>query len=176
MQRRLFTKAVITGIISLFLYVLIVIITTPNFPPIVAVSIALRLNGIYIVGIAASVAVQTLIVGYGKMLGCELPSKKASGMNIFGSAVTSFFSFFSLVAVGCCGTWLYILSFLPALLGLGASGAMIRYSTLFAQLGLGFMILTNLYGFLTLRRKRKKQLQLSFLNVDSNAPSDSLST
>lgn len=175
MQRRLLIKAVTAGIISLLLYLLIVILTTPNFPPLVASTIALRQNGIYIVGMSISIAVQVLIIGYGKMLSCDLPKKKTSGMNIFGSVVSSFFSFFSLVAVGCCGTWLYILSFLPAIFGLGVSGAMIRYSTLFAQVGLGLMILTNLYAFLTLRRKRRKQMQLSFLNVDLNPPSNSSS-
>ena len=153
-------------IISLIFYIIVVILTTPNFPPLVAASIAFRINGIYIIGISASVTVQRLIVGYGKMLGCDLPNKnQTTGANFFGSIAGSFFSFFSLVAVGCCGTWLYILSFLPAVFGIGVSGAFIEYSTQFAQLGLGIMLLTNLYGYLTFRRKRKQQLQQSFLDI-----------
>ncbi|MFQ6125213.1 MAG: hypothetical protein ACE5R6_11505 [Candidatus Heimdallarchaeota archaeon] len=147
MHRKLLAKAASAGIISLLLYLLVVILTTPNLTPLIAASIALHMNGIYIIGISVSVAVQMLIVDYGKILGCELPRKKTSGLNLFESAASSFFSFFALVAVGCCDTWLYILSFLPAIFGLGIASVMIRHSTLFAQLGLGLMVLTNLYAY-----------------------------
>ncbi len=166
MQRRLLVKSVAFGLIAFVLYLIVVILTTPNFSPWVAASIALQLNGIYIVGISISVAVQRYIIGYGKTLGCELPKKRADSMSFVGSITSSFFSFFSLVAVGCCGTWLYILSFLPAIFGISVTGTMIRYSTQFAQFGLGLMILTNIYAYLTLRRKLKLQTQQSFLSVE----------
>jgi len=166
MRRRIILTSVAAGIISFIFYLSVVILTTPNFTPLVAASIALRLNGIYIVGISVSVAVQRVIVGYGKMLGCDIKKKRTSGANLLSSIASSFFSFFSLVAVGCCGTWLYILSFLPAIFGIGISGAFIEYSTQFAQLGLGLMVLTNVYAYLTFRRKRNKQLQMSFLDVN----------
>ena len=62
------------------------------------------------------------------------------------TAATSFFSFFSLVPLGCCGWWLYALSLLPSVFGTGVSAVLIEYSQPLAYLGLvvifGFNALT----------------------------------
>lgn len=160
MKLRLLIKSTIAGIIFLFIYLLIVILTTPNFPPLVSVSIALNLNGIYIYGGAISLAVQTWIIGYSKTIPFQLglPRTRAKSsrlLNVLGSIGSAFFSFFALIGVGCCGTWLFILSLLPGILGVGVTSFLIQYSTLLAQIGLGLMIISNIYAFMKLRKKLK---------------------
>ncbi len=157
MQLRLVAKSAIVGTIFLVIYFLVVIWTTPNFPPLVSVAIALNLNGIYIFASAISLAVQTLILGYGKTIPyCEIPKGRASsGLNVIGSISSAFFSFFALIGVGCCGMWLFILSLLPGVLGVGVSSILIQYSTLLAQIGLSLMVISNIYAFISLRKKRK---------------------
>jgi len=156
-QLRLLMRSAIVFTIFLVIYFLVVVVTTPNFPPLMAVYIAINLNGIYIFGSAISLAVQTWIMSYSKTIPyCEIPKGKASsGLNIFGSIASAFFSFLALIGVGCCGTWLLILSVLPGVIGVGAASILIRYSTLFAQIGLGLMIVSNIYAFVILRRKLK---------------------
>ena len=164
MNPRLAAKSAIMGIAFLLVYLLVVIYTTPNFPPLLSVSVAMKLNGIYIFGSAISIAVQMWIMSYSKTLPayCEIPKgKAASSTNVFGSVTSAFFSFFALVGVGCCGTWLFILSLLPGVLGVGVTSFLIQHSTQLAQLGLGLMIISNLYALISLRRKMKMQQQRS---------------
>jgi hypothetical protein len=144
--------------IFFFLYLLVVVYTTPNFPPFVAVTIALNLNGLYIVGGSLGIAIQTYILGYSKKLPayCKIPKEKAaSGTTMVGSIASAFFSFFALIGVGCCGTWLFVLSLLPGVLGVGATSFLIQYSTQLAQVGLATMALSNIYAYLSLRRKMR---------------------
>lgn len=158
MHLELLAKSTIAGVIFLSVYLIIVIYTTPNFPPLVAASIALNINGIYIFGSTISLAVQTYILSYSKTLPryCAIPKgKAASGANVLGSVASAFFSFFALVGVGCCGTWLFVLSLLPGVLGVGATSFLIQYSTQLAQIGLALMALSNIYAFISLRRKMK---------------------
>ncbi len=161
MQLMLLAKSAITGIIFLFIYLLVVTLTTPNFPPLVSVAIALNLNGIYIFGSAISLALQTWILGYSKTLSeyCRIPKgKAASGLNVLGSVASSFFSFFALVSVGCCGMWLFILSLLPGVFGVGLSTILIQYSTLLGQLGLSLMVISNIYALLSLKKRMKTHI------------------
>jgi hypothetical protein len=157
MQNKSVIKSVLAGLAFLGFYLLVVILTTPNYSPFTSAMIALRLNGIYIYSGAISIALQIWIMEYSKSLGtCDLPAatkKKASVLNLLSGIASSFFSFFGLVAVGCCGTWIFILSFLPGIVGVGLSSILIRYSTLLAQIGLGVMIASNVYALLKLRQR-----------------------
>ena len=97
------------------------------------------------------------------MLGCKLKvKKKAFGGNASSTAATSFFSFFSLVPLGCCGWWLYVLSLLPSVTGVGVSAVLIEYSQ-----GLAYMGLAIIFGFNALTtyklRKEKRALKLETL-------------
>jgi hypothetical protein len=154
---RLVVKSILYALIFITVYLLIVILTTPNFPPFVAASIALNINGIYIFGSALSVAIQTWLVGASQRIPFQLgfPRFRARGMNILGSMASAFFSFFSLIGVGCCGTWLFILSQLPGVLGVGVSSFLTEYTVILAQLGLLFMVLSNVFAYRNLRKKRR---------------------
>jgi predicted membrane channel-forming protein YqfA (hemolysin III family) len=149
------TRGLIAGSISLIIYLLVVVITTPNLPPLAALNAALKVNWIIIFGLAVGVGSQIYILNYSKNLGCSSIAKKRKG--ILGSsgstAISSFFSFFSLIPLGCCGSWLLILSFLPAVFGSAFSVALILYSKPLSYLGL--FIVLGYTTFIAIRLKRE---------------------
>ncbi len=108
-------KAIIVGIITIVVYLSVVVITTPALEPLDAISAALQLNSIVIFGMGIGIGLQVFLSAKSKLLGCKLKVKKKALSGNSGSVVsTSFFSFFSLVPLGCCGWWLYVLSLLPS--------------------------------------------------------------
>jgi hypothetical protein len=127
-ERNALTKSLLAGGITMSLYLLVVVLTTPSLPALSAIQASFSANPIVIGGTSTAVAVQTLFASYGKSLfGCNLEKRSRLGTGS-GSAVGSFFSFFSLVPLGCCGSWLLLLSFLPSVLGTAASAFLIDYS------------------------------------------------
>lgn len=140
-------KSTIIGIVTIVGYLAVVVITTPALEPAAAISAAFQLNSIVIFGMGIGIGLQIFLSEKSKQLGCRLAVKrKAFGGNSSSTAATSFFSFFSLVPLGCCGWWLYMLSLLPSVLGTGVSAVLIEYSQPLAYLGLviifGFNSLT----------------------------------
>lgn len=152
---RLLAKSILSGVIYFVIYLLIVILTTPNFPPLVSASIALNINGIYVIGSTLSIGLQTFLVGYNQSIPLQLgiPKIRSSGLNVLASISSAFFSFFALIGVGCCGTWLFIISQFPGILGVGLSSFLTQYSTLFAQIGLILMAISNIYTYIKIRKK-----------------------
>jgi len=150
-------KAIIVGIITLFVYLGVVVATTPALPPLAAIDAAFQINSIVIFGISIGVGMQIYLSELGKKLGCKLSiRKKALGGNSGSTAATSFFSFFSLVPLGCCGWWLYVLSLLPSVVGTGVSSVLIEYSQ-----ALGYLGLTIIFGFNALTAiKLRKEMNL----------------
>lgn len=146
-------KGVVVGIITIATYLSIVVATTPALDPIYAISAALQTNSIIIGGIGIGVGLQVYLSSYAKSLGCRLTIKrKTFGGNSGGTAFTSFLSFFSLVPLGCCGWWLYALSFLPSIFGTGISAVLIEHSQPLAYFGL-----VIIYGFVGLTVHKLKQ-------------------
>ena len=151
-------KASIIGIITIVLYLFVVVITTPALEPLAAISAAFQLNTIVIIGMGIGIGSQVFLSEKSKLLGCNLAvKKKAFGGNSGSVATTSFFSFFSLVPLGCCGWWLYALSLLPGILGTGVSAVLIEYSQVLAYLGL--VVIFGFAGLTALKLKREQQLQ-----------------
>ena len=151
-------KASIVGIITIVLYLFVVVITTPALEPLAAISAAFQLNAIVIIGMGFGIGLQVFLSEKSKLLGCNLAvKKKAFGGNSGSVATTSFFSFFSLVPLGCCGWWLYALSLLPGILGTGVSAVLIEYSQVLAYLGL--VVIFGFAGLTALKLKREQQLQ-----------------
>jgi len=151
-------KASIVGIITIVLYLFVVVITTPALEPLAAISAAFQLNTIVIIGMGIGIGSQVFLSEKSKLLGCNLAvKKKAFGGNSGSVATTSFFSFFSLVPLGCCGWWLYALSLLPGILGTGVSAVLIEYSQVLAYLGL--VVIFGFAGLTALKLKREQQLQ-----------------
>ncbi len=151
-------KAIIVGIITIVLYLSVVVITTPMLEPLAAISAAFQLNSIVIIGMGIGIGLQVFLSAKSKLLGCKLKVKnKAFGANSGSVATTSFFSFFSLVPLGCCGWWLYALSLLPGVVGVGASAVLIQYSQVLAYVGLA--IIFGFAGLTAYKLKREIKLQ-----------------
>jgi len=151
-------KATLVGIITIVVYLSVVVLTTPALEPVDAISAALQLNSIVIFGMGIGIGLQVFLSSKSKLLGCKLNVKKKALSGNSGSVVsTSFFSFFSLVPLGCCGWWLYVLSLLPSVAGVGVSAVLIEYSQVLAYVGLG--IIFGFAGLTAYKLKREMQLQ-----------------
>jgi hypothetical protein len=105
--------------------------------------------------LAVGIGTQVFISTYIKGLGCRLDKKKKGilGTGSGSTALSSFFSFFSLVPLGCCGSWLLILSFLPSIFGGTLSVILIEYSKLLSYIGLA--IVFGFAGLSALKLKRE---------------------
>ena len=157
-------KATIVGIITVVLYLSVVVATTPALEPYAAISAAFQLNSIVIIGMGIGIGLQVFLSEKSKLLGCKLDVKrKAFGGNSGSTAATSFFSFFSLVPLGCCGWWLYVLSLLPSIVGTGVSAVLIEYSQVLAYVGLA--IIFGFAGLTVIKLKKEQRLQNS-LNLN----------
>ena len=151
-------KASIVGILTVFVYLLVVVVTTPALDPMSAISAAFQLNSIIIIGMGIGIGLQAFLSEKSKQLGCKLDvKKKAFGGNSSSTAATSFFSFFSLVPLGCCGWWLYALSLLPSVVGTGVSAILIEYSQTLSYLGLA--IIFGFAGLTAYKLKHETRLQ-----------------
>ena len=135
-----FLKSFLVGVLTIIGYLAVVVATTPALPPGAAIEAAFQLNSIVIFGMGIGVGLQIFLSDQSKKLGCKLTIKrKAFGSSSGSTALTSFFSFFSLVPLGCCGWWLYVLSLMPSVLGTGVSAVLIEYSQPLAYLGLAII-------------------------------------
>jgi hypothetical protein len=189
--RNALVKGAIVGIITAAIYLTVVVMTTPNLPSNMAMSAAFKVNGIIIVGLAIGIGIQVFASSYSKGLGCRLDKRikytqqhkdsrgvfsisgltKSTGSS--GSTImSSFLSFFSLVPLGCCGSWLFVLSMLPSVFGGTVSVILIKYSTLLSYIGL--VIVLGLAGFSLLRLKEelieRRMLEEMKHNQDNKNP------
>jgi hypothetical protein len=187
--RKALLKGVIVGAITAAVYLTVVVVTTPNLPPSVAINAALTVNGIIIVGLAAGVGIQIFASSYSKGLGCRLDDKRKNNQKakkhkeirrIFSigngrtggsggsTVISSFLSFFSLVPLGCCGSWLFILSALPAVFGGTLSVVLIEYSTLLSYIGLTVVMGFAALSVMRLRRELNERRMLSMKSAKIN--------
>jgi hypothetical protein len=154
--KRSLIRGIIVGVASVLTYLLVVVVTTPALPPLAALSAAFQINSIIIAGMGVGVGLQMFLSTYSKSLGCRLDAKrKAVGGNTGGAAMTGFFSFFSLVPLGCCGTMLYVLSLLPSVVGSGLAGGLIQYSQPLAYVGIAIIYVFNGITIYKLRKERR---------------------
>ncbi len=149
-------KAGIVGVITVVVYLTVVVVTTPALPADAAISAAFQINSIVIIGMGIGIGMQIYLSEQSKRLGCRLDvKKKAFGGNASSTAATSFFSFFSLVPLGCCGWWLYVLSLLPSVVGTGVTAVLIEYSQVLAYLGLAIIFGFNALTYVKLQKEKK---------------------
>src|SRR5215208_1781154 len=153
--KKALVNGIIIGIITTMVYLAVVVITTPSLSPIASINAAFKINSIIIFGLAVGIGTQVFISTYIKGLGCRLDKKKKGilGTGSGSTALSSFFSFFSLVPLGCCGSWLLILSFLPSIFGGTLSVILIEYSKLLSYIGLA--IVFGFAGLSALKLKRQ---------------------
>ena len=172
-------KSIIFGVIASILtaisYLSIVVISTPNLPASAAIFAALQVNSIIIVGLAIGTGIQTFVIVYRRKIlnvcGIKKNGLRSGTGNGFGTALSSFFSFFSLVPLGCCGSWLFVLSYLPLVFGSGASVFMIKYSALLSYFGLLIISVITVVSVLRLYKElkslRNKYILSGSLNKDN---------
>jgi hypothetical protein len=153
--KKALVNGIIIGIITTIVYLAVVVITTPNLPAIAAINAAFKINSIVIFGLAIGIGTQVFISTYAKGLGCSLDKKKKGilGTGSGSTALSSFFSFFSLVPLGCCGSWLLVLSMMPSIFGSTISVILIEYSKLLSYIGLA--IVFGFAGLSALKLKRE---------------------
>lgn len=153
--KKALVNGIIIGIITTIVYLAVVVITTPNLPAIAAINAAFKTNSIVIFGLAIGIGTQVFISTYAKGLGCSLDKKKKGilGTGSGSTALSSFFSFFSLVPLGCCGSWLLVLSMMPSIFGSTISVILIEYSKLLSYIGLA--IVFGFAGLSALKLKRE---------------------
>ena len=139
----------LASVIVLSVYLLVVILSSPQFTPIIAVTLALTFNGLIMAAIATGVGIQVFLQIYNRRLMCPIKGAGATGAT--SSTFTTFSSFFVLTNVGCCGLFPFYISLL---FGTGIAGALVQYSQTLTTAGLGVMSLTII---LMIRGIRKTQ-------------------
>jgi hypothetical protein len=171
-------KGIIIGTVTTLAYLLIVVITTPNLQAFSAIDASIRANSGIIFGLGIGMGAQVFISSHSKSLGCKTDKKKLGllGGGAGSTALGSFFSFFSLVPLGCCGSWLFILSMLPTIFGSGLSVVLIQYSDTLSYIGLG--IIFGFTGLSAIRLRREMQLTNStkygsFIQLTDSHPTTS---
>ncbi|HET9807626.1 MAG TPA: hypothetical protein VFP49_12010 [Nitrososphaeraceae archaeon] len=171
-------QGTIIGSITIISYLLIVVFTTPNLPATASISAALQVNSSVIIGLSIGTGIQGFVISYGKKVidsnKCEIKINKKKGFlrssstgNGLGTALSSFFSFFSLVPLGCCGSWLFILSYLPMVFGSGTSVFMIKYSNILSYVGLIIISAITLISILKLYKDLKASKNNKILFEDT---------
>jgi hypothetical protein len=155
--KKALVKGIIIGIVTTIVYLVVVVITTPSLPAIAAINAVFKINSVIIFGLAAGVGTQVFLSSYSKGLGCRVDNnnnkKGILGAGSSSTALSSFFSFFSLVPLGCCGSWLLILSLLPSIFGSTLSVILIEYSKLLSYIGLAIVL--GFAGLSALKLKRE---------------------
>jgi len=136
--KRALVNGILLGGVSILAYIIIVIVTTPQLPASFAVNAAFSINPIIIYGTAFGVGVNVFISSYSKGMACRIDKKRKwiFGVSSGSTALSAFFSFFSLVPLGCCGSWLLVLSYLPTIFGSALSVSLIQYSKPLSYIGL----------------------------------------
>ena len=150
-------RGLIAGSITLITYFFVVIVTTPNLPPMAALNAVVKINGTIVFGLAIAIGAQIYMSSYAKSLGCSILNKrKTMAGSSTSTALSSFFSFFSLVPLGCCGSWLLILSLLPSFFGSSLSVILIQYSKPLSYLGL--IIVVGYTAIIAIKLKIKLEM------------------
>ena len=155
-KRNALKRGLIAGSISLITYLFVVIVTTPNLPPLASLNAVVKVNGIIVFGSAIAIGAQIYMSGYSRSSGCSILNKKTIAGSSTSTALSSFFSFFSLVPLGCCGSWLLILSLLPSFFGSSLSVILIQYSKPLSYLGL--VLIIGYTAIVAIKLKRKLEM------------------
>jgi hypothetical protein len=162
--KKALAKGIIISIVTTIVYLAVVVITTPGLPAIAAINAAFKINSLVIFGLSIGIGTQIFLASYTKGLGCRVDRKKKGifGAGSGSTALSSFFSFFSLVPLGCCGIWLLILSMLPSIFGSTLSVVLIEHSKLLSYIGLAIV-----FGFTSLSALKLKR-ELNHRNYTKN--------
>jgi hypothetical protein len=170
-SKRAVLKGISLGSISILAYIIVVIVTTPQLPASFAIKAAFSINPIIIYGTAFGVGANVFISSYSKGIGCRVDKKRIGilGISSGSTALSAFFSFFSLVPLGCCGSWLLVLSYLPTIFGSALSVSLIQYSKPLSYIGLMIVLgFAGISAFKLLSELKNRQRQQQKKRDDQN--------
>jgi hypothetical protein len=170
-SKRAVLKGILLGSISILAYIVVVIVTTPQLPASFAIKAAFSINPIIIYGTAFGVGANVFISSYSKGIGCRVDKKRIGilGISSGSTALSAFFSFFSLVPLGCCGSWLLVLSYLPTIFGSALSVSLIQYSKPLSYIGLMIVLgFAGISAFKLLSELKNQQWQQQKKRDDQN--------
>jgi hypothetical protein len=170
-SKRAVLKGILLGSISILAYIVVVIVTTPQLPASFAIKAAFSINPIIIYGTAFGVGANVFISSYSKGIGCRVDKKRKGilGVSSSSTALSAFFSFFSLVPLGCCGSWLLVLSYLPTIFGSALSVSLIQYSKPLSYIGLMIVLgFAGISAFKLLSELKNQQRQQQKKRDDQN--------
>lgn len=165
-SKRAVLKGILLGSISILAYIIVVLVTTPQLPASFAIKAAFSINPLIIYGTAFGVGVNVFISSYSKGMGCRVDKKRKSivGVSSGSTAFSAFFSFFSLVPLGCCGSWLLVLSYLPTIFGSALSVSVIQYSKPLSYIGL--IIVLGFAGISAFKLRSELKIQQQHKRTD----------
>src|SRR6266571_201417 len=167
-SKRAVLKGILLGSISILAYIIVVIVTTPQLPASFAIKAAFSINPLIIYGTAFGVGANVFISGYSKGMGCRVDKKRKGifGVSSGSTTLSAFFSFFSLVPLGCCGSWLLVLSYLPTIFGSALSVSLIQYSKPLSYVGL--IIVLSFAGISAFKLRMPREWRHSNFRVHLN--------
>jgi hypothetical protein len=114
-----------------------IILTTPNLSAPTSLWVAFNISPQIMLGVPAGLGIQAYLVSYAKRLPCPVGGTRQNmGGTAIGSVPSALFSFFGLTQVGCCTFWLFFLSILPSVVGVGAAGFLISYGFILSNVSL----------------------------------------
>jgi hypothetical protein len=167
----LFSKPVLKGSVYsaayLIVYLLVVVLTTPALPPVEAVRASLSFNGYFLALLLSSIWFHGFLRARAASRSCTLRRGLAAGAAGGGSFIASVLSFLSLTQVGCCSFWLYAISLLAGIGGLGTAlaGIIVDFPFLLMALGVSIIWAGNIYILMRLSRsKTSREANRPFTN------------
>ena len=101
--KKALVKGIIIGVVPALSYLLVVVITTPNLTAACCLlTLPVMINSPIIFGLGIGLGAQVFLSAYSKSLGCKIDKKRkgAFGVGTGSTALSTFFSFFSLIPLG----------------------------------------------------------------------------
>ncbi len=133
-------EGIFYGTVLIALYSLVVVASTPYLPAPTALQLAFERNGLFFLLLPATFG---LMMGLRRWTGTnpQCPSKRSEALGASSSILATFFSFFSLTLVGCCGLLAFWVS---TILGTAAVLSLVELSIPLSSLAFGGMVLAIL--------------------------------
>lgn len=141
MTRSPIVEGTIYGLALVTLYSLVVVASTPFLPPLTVLQLALERNGAFYLLLPSTFGI---MMGLRRWLGtrAQCSTRKSQALGASTSILSTFFSFFSLTLVGCCGLLAFWVS---TILGTAAVVSLVELSVPLSLLSFTGMLVAILF-------------------------------
>ena len=140
-------------------YLLTVILTSPMVSPFDAVVITLNANSLFLLVLFFSIFIQGYLgTVISTIRGCRVGKETVGSLTVGGTSLSSIVSFLSLIHLGCCSMWLYILSIIAGTGGIGLAfvSTLLQAPSYVMTLGITAIWAGNTYMIIKYIKHRKK--------------------